>query len=230
MFTPQVTASNQTSSFGNNLESFCKKFFYLSSGLKDEPSSQTIKTLLERVEKEGYSIDENQVVFGCEFGVYWPSLKSPSGHSFNVGIAIGKRGGLGIGPLTLQEYLESKVNEVEARTKNFEFEKTAKSIIQQTPTLPENSNPPSYSAAPIPSYSQTAARNRLLEMFGGLGAVAVVGGDWNSLEDFRRFGAFLGNHPHPANTYTADQFLGAELYIFDGGKCLIIKDKKNNSL
>ena len=52
----------------------------------------------------------------------------------------------------------------------------------------------------------------------------IVGGEGDSLEDLREFGAFRGQPSAPVNSFTADQIVGAELCIYSEGKCLLQKN------
>ena len=65
--------------YSANPVSFISRFFEMSAGLKDERSNAEIKALLAELEKAGYKIDENEVVFGNEVGMFWPNLVRPGG-------------------------------------------------------------------------------------------------------------------------------------------------------
>lgn len=198
---------------GRNVSgSFVDDFFALSFVLPRDRQNPTILALLRELEGKGYTIDQKMVVFGPSGG-YWPLLKS-KGVAMAAGLAVSVRGGRGIGPYNLEEYLK---REVERSNSSDQIQSIIEQKLSSVP-LPE---------ASIPAPQSTPVnKSAILQLLAKMNPNMSLNMGDMSLEDLRTVGIFTASPTEPQNTLSQELLLGSELFVTNDGRCLIKKGRQ----
>lgn len=214
--------------------SFCNRFFNLSRGIEQYRNDTSIVKRLEALEKGGYCIDEQKVIFGeNQFGTCWPCLELPGVLRVYNGMSVGSQNSLGYGSTKFLEYLEQKENDLKNQhtTQASQTQFLFNAWSQPTPTYgnqrqPINHQRP-YSSASVTTSSNNSNLQSLFKIFNTPGSNTpgsmMIGGSFNSLPDLRKAGIFHGEPSKKANYLTADELKKCELAIYADNLCMIMK-------